>query len=161
MKDLQSWDEKDFYPCNFLSESNGQLTIFFDVVEPPDPDDYSSTEAYEQAYGAWDYRESSITEQINHNENRPDQSSITEQINSKQGVIELSHGTLGTYRKKDNYYYRYSYREGKKVRHIHLCPVRGKKNEHKDLIDCVRELITKKKPITTIVEVIELLKLHS
>lgn len=144
MKDLEPWDERDFTPSSFLSEPDGQLTIFYDIDEPPDPDDFDQIDKFDEAWKDW-------------GENR--QSSITEQTNQKTPVIELfSQGCLNRYQKKGNYYWRFSYHEGQKTRHIHLCPVKPKKERQSLLIECVREALANKAGRDSIIKMIDLLK---
>lgn len=48
--DRYCWNPAYFGDAPRRCEPNGQLTIFFDCIEPPDPDDYPSKEKYEIAW---------------------------------------------------------------------------------------------------------------
>lgn len=47
------WNPKHFGYTPFQVESTGQLTIWWDSPEPPDPDDYKNLKAYEKAWQQW------------------------------------------------------------------------------------------------------------
>ncbi|MDY6941333.1 MAG: hypothetical protein SWY16_27215 [Cyanobacteriota bacterium] len=47
------WQSDEFGELEFVPENDGQLTISAREIEPPDPDDYSTTEAYERAWADW------------------------------------------------------------------------------------------------------------
>lgn len=50
----QRWNPADFGEVPHNVENDGQLSIFYDdSAEPPDPDDYSSRDDYEQAWAQW------------------------------------------------------------------------------------------------------------
>ncbi|MBN3897342.1 MAG: DUF4102 domain-containing protein [Nostoc sp. NOS(2021)] len=48
------WNPADFGEVPFKSEDDGQLTIFYDSQEPPDPDNYLNQEEFEQAWNQWE-----------------------------------------------------------------------------------------------------------
>lgn len=49
------WNPAHFGEVPHEVEEGGQLTIFFDTTsEPPEPDDYPSLEAFEQAWKQWE-----------------------------------------------------------------------------------------------------------
>ena len=47
------WKPEQFGDREFVSEPDGQLTITPQDREPPEPDDYPTTEAYERAWADW------------------------------------------------------------------------------------------------------------
>lgn len=49
---------------------------------------------------------------------------IERKTNVSVGSITQSFGSVGTYKVKGSEYYRYSYRQGGKVKHVHLGPVK-------------------------------------
>lgn len=51
------WNPAHFGGVPRRCESNGQMTIWFDCDEPPDPDDYQSKEKYEAAWQQWEMRQ--------------------------------------------------------------------------------------------------------
>jgi hypothetical protein len=48
------WNPAHFGEVPHKQDSDGQLTIFYDSPEPPDPDDYQNLEDYEQAWAEWE-----------------------------------------------------------------------------------------------------------
>ncbi|MBN3885635.1 MAG: hypothetical protein HWQ44_22585 [Nostoc sp. JL34] len=47
------WNPADFGEIPHKVDEDGQLTIFYESLEPPDPDDYENLEDYEQAWAEW------------------------------------------------------------------------------------------------------------
>lgn len=50
------WNPEHFGPLSHISEPDGQLTIFTEQVEPPDPADYQDRESYQKAWDEWSAR---------------------------------------------------------------------------------------------------------
>ena len=48
------WNPADFGDVPRRCDSSGQLTIWFDCNEPPDPDDYPNLDKYEAAWQQWE-----------------------------------------------------------------------------------------------------------
>ncbi|MEH2371955.1 DUF4102 domain-containing protein [Nostoc sp.] len=54
VKQEQRWNPSHFGQVPHKSDSDGQLTIFYDdSEEPPDPSDYKNLDDYEQAWAEW------------------------------------------------------------------------------------------------------------
>jgi hypothetical protein len=51
------WNPAHFGNLPRHCEPNGQMTIFFDIDEPPDPDDYPTLDEYEAAWQEWESRQ--------------------------------------------------------------------------------------------------------
>lgn len=60
MDKLCSWNPAQFGDVPRRCETNGQMTIFFDIDEPPDPDDYQILDEYEKAWQQWEIRQETI-----------------------------------------------------------------------------------------------------
>ncbi len=55
VKDIDRWNPSDFGNVPFKADGN-QLTIFYDIEEPPEPDDYQTISDYEQAWTQWELK---------------------------------------------------------------------------------------------------------
>ncbi|ALF55726.1 hypothetical protein ACX27_27345 [Nostoc piscinale CENA21] len=57
LADADRWNPEHFGDTPRLIEESGQATIFFDPrIEPPDPDDFLTIEAYEKARQEWELK---------------------------------------------------------------------------------------------------------
>jgi hypothetical protein len=61
---VKPWNPDDFGPLNFTTDEEGQLTIFPSEIEPPDPDDYESISAYQEAWREWESGQPDRTEPV-------------------------------------------------------------------------------------------------
>jgi phage N-6-adenine-methyltransferase len=55
VKDIDRWNPSDFGDVPYKADGN-QLTIFYDIEEPPEPDDYQTISDYEQAWTQWELK---------------------------------------------------------------------------------------------------------
>jgi DNA (cytosine-5)-methyltransferase 1 len=86
VKNVDSWNPADFGDLPYKADSaalasprasGDQLTIFCDYNEPPEPDDYPNTPAYEQAWAEWELKN-----------NQPKDKTMTFQFSGTQAIAE-------------------------------------------------------------------------
>jgi DNA adenine methylase len=49
-----AWDDALFGHTDRQQEPDGQLAIFYEPLDPPDPDDYPNSQSYESAWAEWE-----------------------------------------------------------------------------------------------------------
>jgi hypothetical protein len=106
----ERWNPDHFEPIGFNAEPDGQLTIFQEAVdEPPEPDDYSCFEAYEDPWQEWEVREQENSDRVLKCSLTPPQK-IIDKANFK-GLK----GTFDLKEIKNNLYWYIRYREDERV----------------------------------------------
>jgi hypothetical protein len=147
------WNPNDFGEVPFKSEAD-QLTIFYDDShEPPEPDDFNSIEEYEQAWHHWEksvreqtenqclqvapehsYISSSevvqianylLTTDVREQLQAPQNIQSANKPNQNQKCNQWVEDYWVRRGKKKHEYYRYCWMEGRKIRRLHIGPVKS------------------------------------
>jgi hypothetical protein len=121
----ESWNPEYFGETPFKADGD-QLTIFHDDSdEPPDPDDFDNSQDYQRAWDEWEkihgeykkYPVNRVSESFYGGDDSLTENHDHDNNDSLTGVN--CYKPAGTAR-GDLKYFRYSFREGNRIKHLHI-----------------------------------------
>ncbi|WP_189524962.1 DUF4102 domain-containing protein [Nostoc sp. 'Peltigera membranacea cyanobiont' 232] len=125
------WNPAHFGEVAHQVDSDGQLTIFYDSPEPPDPDDYKNLDEYQQAWGQWELRVGGQVSKATFGDTA--ESLVGEQVATDTQKTAPQHDTHWVERywveRSGNkyWYYRYCWMNGRKIYRCYLGSVHSRK----------------------------------
>ncbi|MFN6488351.1 MULTISPECIES: hypothetical protein, partial [unclassified Nostoc] len=148
--DGDRWNPADFGEVPHKSDNGQLTIFYDDIEEPPDPDDFLNLTEFEQAWSDWESgrvleQDTDSSQLISNHSHKTggDRPSLVLERNTQNPVPEQKTPGLGDYtdvpehikavpehlhwvekycpsKRKDNHYYRYCWKTGRKIKHRHI-----------------------------------------